>query len=71
MTPRRTARPARTLRLRGGELDGTTWSGRIDIGSRVCCGPGPWASTHVYVVTEHLVQGPEGEEESVAVPADF
>jgi len=65
------ARPTRSLRLRGGPLDGSTWSGRIDIGGRVCCGAGAWSPSHVYVVTGQVVRDPEGEEENVAVPAEF
>lgn len=66
-----TARPMRHLRLRGGALDGLTWSGRIDVGGRVCCGEGPWSRSHVYVVTPDVVPGPNGLVESIAVPAAF
>ena len=71
MTPRPGARPTRTLRLRGGPLDGTRWTGEIDVGGRVCCGPGAWAPSHVYVVTGQTVRGARDEPESVAVPAPF
>jgi hypothetical protein len=61
----------RHLRLRGGELDGTTWSGVIAVGRRVFAGPGLWSKERVYVVTADTVAGPTGEVESIAVPADF
>lgn len=61
----------RHLRLRGGTLDGITWSGVIDIGKRVCCGTGFWSKDCVYVVTDDLTRGPDGQVESIAVPADF
>jgi hypothetical protein len=61
----------RHLRLRGGALDGATWSGVIDIGKRVCCGTGPWSKECVYVVTNDTTRGLDGQVESVAVPADF
>jgi hypothetical protein len=58
----------RHLRLRGGALDGMTWSGVIDVGKRVCCGTGPWSKECVYVVTSDTTSGPDGQVESVAVP---
>jgi hypothetical protein len=61
----------RHLRLRGGPLDGTTWSGVIDIGKRVCCGTGLWSKECVYVVTGDTTSGLDGQVESVAVPAAF
>ena len=61
----------RHLRLRGGALDGTTWSGVIDIGKRVCCGTGFWSKECVYVVTSETRTGLGGRVESVAVPAAF
>jgi hypothetical protein len=61
----------RHLRLRGGPLDGTTWFGVIDIGKRVSCGTGPWSKECVYVVTSDTTSGPDGQVESVAVPAAF
>ena len=61
----------RHLRLRGGALDGTTWSGAIDIGRRVCCGTGFWSKDCVYVVTSDITTGLDGRVESVAVPAAF
>jgi hypothetical protein len=67
----RSSRPVRTLRLRGGPLDGQTWSGAIDVGGRVWCGTGPWTPSQVYVVTAELVPSPEGREECIAVPAGF
>jgi hypothetical protein len=61
----------RHLRLRSGPLDGMTWSGVIDIGKRVCCGTGAWSKESVYVVTGNTTSGPDGQVESVAVPAAF
>jgi hypothetical protein len=61
----------RHLRLRGGALDGATWSGVIDIGKRVCCGTGLWSKECVYVVTSDTTSGLDGQVESVAVPAAF
>jgi hypothetical protein len=63
--------PVRHLRLRGGILDGTTWSGVIDVGKRVSCGTGFWSTESVYVVTGDTTNGPDGRVESVAVPAVF
>jgi hypothetical protein len=61
----------RHLRLRGGALDGMTWSGVIDVGKRVCCGTEAWSKECVYVVTSDTTSGPDGPVESVAVPAAF
>ena len=61
----------RHLRLRGGSLDGMTWSGVIDIGKRVCCGTGLWSKECVYLVTSDTTRSPEGQVENVAVPAAF
>jgi N6-adenosine-specific RNA methylase IME4 len=61
----------RHLRLRGGALDGMTWSGVIDIGKRVCCGTGFWSKESVYVVTSDTTSGLDGQVENVAVPAAF
>ena len=59
------------LRLRGGELDGTTWSMDVGVGKRVACGTGPWSPGSVYVVTKETTRGPDGQDESIAVPAAF
>jgi hypothetical protein len=67
----RTDEMIRHLRLRGGTLDGMTWSGMIDIGKRVCCGTGAWSKECVYVVTSDTISGRDGQVESVAVPAAF
>jgi hypothetical protein len=67
----RTDEMVRHLRLRGGALDGMTWSGVIDIGKRVCCGTGPWSKECVYMVTSDTTRSLDGQVESVAVPADF
>jgi hypothetical protein len=64
-------RPSRSLRPRGGSLDGLRRMGDIDVGGKGCCGEGPWRASHVYVVTAQLVRGPVGEPQSVAVPAMF
>jgi hypothetical protein len=61
----------RHLRLRGGTLDGATWSGVIGIGRRVCCGTEAWSKECVYVVTSEVTRGPGDRPESVAVPAAF
>ena len=61
----------RHLRLRGGSLDGMTWSGVIDIGKRVCCGTGFWSKESVYLVTSDTTMSPQGQVENVAVPAAF
>jgi hypothetical protein len=61
----------RHLRLRGGVLDGMTWSGVIGIGKRVCCGTEPWSKECVYVVTNDTISGLDGQVESLAVPAVF
>jgi hypothetical protein len=65
------SRPWLFLRLRGGDLDGLTWSGAIDVGQRVCCGKGLWRPSHVYVVTAETTPGPGGRAENIAVPAEF
>ena len=58
------------LRLRGGDLDGTTWSIDVRVGQRIACGTGPWSPGSVYLVTEETTRGPDGQE-SIAVPAAF
>jgi hypothetical protein len=63
--------PLRRLRLRGGELDGSTWQAEIDVGYRIACGAGPWSRSRVYVVTSDVVPGPDGSPENIAVPAPF
>jgi hypothetical protein len=70
-TLHRSARQTRRLRLRGGVLDGLSWSGEIDLGGRVCCGVGPWEADHVYVVTARTIPAADGRVENIAVPADF
>jgi hypothetical protein len=59
------------LRLRGGDLDGTTWSMDVGVGRRIACGTGPWSPGSVYFVTEETTRGPDGQKESIAVPAAF
>jgi hypothetical protein len=70
-TPTPAARPTRRLKLRGGALDGLSWSAEIDVGGRICCGKGAWAASHVYVVTADVIQGRDGLVENIAVPAEF
>jgi hypothetical protein len=62
------SRPRR-LRLRGGPLDGRTWTGTIRVGERAFCGDGPWTTAGVYVVTDRIEDGDDGEVLSIAVPA--
>lgn len=64
-------RHVRRLRLRGGELDGLTWSGEIDVGRRLACGRGRWSPESVYVVTPETIRASDGLIENVAVPAAF
>ena len=58
----------RHLVLRGGSLDGNSWTGVIGVGARTFCGDGEWAVSGVYVVTAELVTDGEGREANVAVP---
>jgi hypothetical protein len=52
-------------------LDGTTWSGDVDVGGRVACGVGRWDAGAVYLVTDETTQASDGVVESVAVPASW
>lgn len=54
--------------LRGGSLDGNSWTGVSGVGARTFCGDGEWAVSGVYVVTAELVTDGEGREANVAVP---
>jgi hypothetical protein len=62
------SRPRRLL-LRGGPLDGQTWMATIRVGQRTFCGDGPWTTAGVYVVTDRIEVGDDGEALSIAVPA--
>jgi len=59
----------RHLVLRGGPLDGRSWTGVVKVGDRTFCGDGPWATSGVYVVTAEIGTDAEGREANVAVPA--
>ena len=59
----------RLLLLHGGPLDGRTWMATIRVGERAFCGDGPWTTAGVYVVTEHMGVGDDGQALSIAVPA--
>jgi hypothetical protein len=61
----------RHLRLRGGALDGMTWSGVIDVGKRVCCGNGSLIQGVRLRSHQRHALGLHGQVESVAVPAAF
>ncbi len=59
----------RHLILRGGSLDGRSWTGVVAVGDRTFCGDGAWTTSGVYVVTAELGTDGEGREANVAVPA--
>jgi hypothetical protein len=59
----------RRLILRGGSLDGQSWTGVIAVGKRVLCGDLPWSKEAVYVVTPEVEVGADGVPANVAVPA--
>jgi len=59
----------RRLRLRGGPLDGRTWTATIRVGQRAFCDEGPWTTAGVYVVTDITEVDEDGEVLSIAVPA--
>jgi hypothetical protein len=59
----------RRLRLRGGSLDGRTWTATIRVGERAFCGEGPWTTAGVYVVTDGIEVDDDGGVLSIAVPA--
>ena len=62
------SRPRRLL-LHGGPLDGRTRMATIRVGERAFCGDGPWTTAGVYVVTERIEVGDDGQALSIAVPA--
>lgn len=59
----------RRLVLRGGTLDGRTWSGVVEVGARVFCGDGAWSTEGVYLVTAEEIIDDDGRPRNVAVPA--
>jgi hypothetical protein len=59
----------RRLILRGGSLDGQSWTGVIAVGKRVLCGDQAWSKDAVYVVTPEIEVDAEGVPANVAVPA--
>src|SRR3954452_9538349 len=62
------SRPRRLL-LHGGPLDGRTQVATIRGGGRSFSGDGPWTPAGVYVVTERIEVGDDGQALSIAVPA--
>jgi hypothetical protein len=62
------SRPRR-LRMRGGPLEGRTWTATIRVGERAFFGDGAWTTAGVYVVTDRIEDGDDGEVLSIAVPA--
>jgi hypothetical protein len=59
----------RHLTLRGGALDGQSWTGVVAVGKRVFCGTGTWSKEGLYLVTAQIEVGPEGTPRNVAIPA--
>jgi hypothetical protein len=59
----------RHLVLRGGALDGQSWTGVAAVGKRVFCGTGTWSKEGLYLVTAHIEVGPDGTPMNVAIPA--
>lgn len=59
----------RHLVLRGGTLDGRSWTGVVAVGARVFCGEGAWATSGVYLVTAEETVDDEGRPANIAVPA--
>ena len=59
----------RRLILRGGALDGQSWTGVIAVGKRVVCGDKGWSKEAVYLVTPEVEVDAEGVSANVAVPA--
>jgi hypothetical protein len=69
---RRTSSPdsrPRRLLLHGGPLDGLTKTATMRVGERAFCGEGPWTTAGVYVLTDRLEVGADGEALIIAVPA--
>lgn len=59
----------RRLLLRGGTLDGQSWTGVAGVGKRVYCGGETWSTDGVYLVTAEIEVGDDGVPANVAVPA--
>ena len=60
----------RTLLLRGGVLDGRSWTGVVAVGNRVFCGQDDaWSMAQIYLVTDQVEITGDGAEVSIAVPA--
>lgn len=59
----------RHLILRGGLLDGRSWTGLAAVGKRVFCGTGTWAKEGLYLVTATIEVDADGTERNVAIPA--
>ena len=59
----------RRLLLHGGPLDGRTWMATIRVGERAFCGDGAWTTAGVYVVTDRMGVGDDGQALSIMVPA--
>jgi hypothetical protein len=59
----------RHLILRGGPLDGQSWTGVATVGKRVFCGAGTWSTDGLYLVTPTVEVDADGTERNVAIPA--
>lgn len=59
----------RHLRLRGGTLDGQSWTGAAAVGKRVFCGGGAWSADDMYLVTAEIEVGDDGVPANIAIPA--
>jgi hypothetical protein len=59
----------RHLILRGGALDGQSWTGVVAVGRRVFCGTGTWSKEGLYLVTAQIEVDPDGTPRNVAIPA--
>jgi hypothetical protein len=59
----------RHLTLRGGALDGQSWTGVVAVGKRVFCGTGEWSKEGLYLVTAQIEVGADGVPRNVAIPA--
>ena len=59
----------RHLLLRGGALDGQSWTGVVAVGKRVFCGTGTWSKEGLYLVTGEIQIGADGTPMNVAIPA--
>jgi hypothetical protein len=59
----------RRLTLRGGVLDGRSWTGLVAVGKRAFCGEGDWSKEEVYLVTAEVEIAADGAPTNVAVPA--